>query len=107
MPLLVGHARSTENDTESQAWELELHEIGTQIQLAQSQSRNPLSSKLGLPRLYQQDEYHAIAVQLDSCLTKWEKGLPGNWQARNIQLMSDLAAQSKRYLLHIRYVICF
>jgi hypothetical protein len=84
------------------AWELELHEIGTQIQLAQVQSRNDLAAKLGLPRLYQQDEYHAIAVQLDGCLNKWEKSLPDDWKLEKVQMIRDRSARAEGYLLHFR-----
>ncbi len=45
---------------------LEFYEINIQIQLAQTQARNRLVARLGLPRLYQQDDYQTIAVQLDT-----------------------------------------
>jgi hypothetical protein len=80
----------------------ELHEIGNQIQLAQTQIRNCASSALGLPRLYQQDEYHAVAVQLDDCLNKWESALPEDWKAHNIRAVGDRKLVVERYLLHLR-----
>jgi hypothetical protein len=80
----------------------ELHEIGNQIQLAQTQIRNCASSALGLPRLYQQDEYHAVAVQLDDCLNKWESALPEDWKAQNIRAVGDRKLVVERYLLHLR-----
>lgn len=92
----------TDSGAEHHGWELELHEIGTQIQLAQSQSRNPLTTKLGLPRLYQHDEYHAIAVQLDGCLTRWECRLPDSWRVHNVHNIGDRSARVERYLLHFR-----
>ncbi|GFF55478.1 hypothetical protein IFM58399_10082 [Aspergillus lentulus] len=80
----------------------ELHEIGNQIQLAQTQTRNPLAARLGLPRLYQQDDYHAVAVQLDACLNKWENGLPSDWKLQNLGKVVDRASRAERYVLHLR-----
>jgi hypothetical protein len=81
---------------------LELHEIGNQIQLAQTQTRNSLAARLGLPRLYQQDEYHAVAVQLGACLNKWENDLPSDWKLQNLQKIVDRTSRAERYLLHLR-----
>ncbi|GIK05333.1 hypothetical protein Aspvir_009440 [Aspergillus viridinutans] len=78
----------------------ELHEIGNQIQLAQTQTRNALAARLGLPRLYQQDDYHAVAVQLDACLNKWENGLPSDWKLQNINKVVHRIS-----LLHSRNVL--
>ena len=80
----------------------ELHEIGNQIQLAQIQTRNNLAARLGLPRLYQQDEYHTVAVQLDACLNKWENGLPNDWKLPNLPNVVDRTSRAERYLLHLR-----
>jgi hypothetical protein len=80
----------------------ELHEIGNQIQLAQTQIRNRATFVLGLPRLYQQDEYHAVAVQLDACLNKWESSLPNDWKAHNLRVVGDRKPLVERYLLHLR-----
>ena len=81
---------------------LELHEIGNHIQLAQTQTRNDVTAKLGLPRLYQQYEYHTVAVQLDGCLNKWENGLPNDWKLQNLPKVVDRTARAGRYLLHLR-----
>jgi hypothetical protein len=83
---------------------LELHEIGNQIQLAQVQTRNRVASRLGLPRLYQQPEYHTVAVQLDTCLDDWENSLPIDWQFENLRNPGDRLVQAKAFLLHARYV---
>ncbi|KAF4231743.1 hypothetical protein CNMCM6805_010332 [Aspergillus fumigatiaffinis] len=80
----------------------ELHEIGNQIQLAQTQTRNPLAARLGLPRLYQQDDYNAVAVQLDACLNKWENGLPSDWKLQYLGEVVDRASRAERYVLHLR-----
>jgi hypothetical protein len=81
---------------------LELYEIGSQIQLAQTQTRNSLAARLGLPRLYQQDEYHAVAVQLDSCLNKWENNLLSDWKLQDLQNVVDRTSRVERYLLRLR-----
>jgi hypothetical protein len=81
---------------------VELHEIGNQIQLAQTQVRNRAASVVGLPRLYQQDEYHVVAVQLDACLDKWESALPDDWKAHNLSAVGDRKPLVERYLLHLR-----
>ncbi|EAW06502.1 putative transcription factor [Aspergillus clavatus NRRL 1] len=81
---------------------LELHEIGNQIQLAQTQTRNGLVARLRLPRLYQQDEYHAVAVQLDACLNRWEDSLPSDCRLQNLSQVVDRTARAERYLLHLR-----
>jgi hypothetical protein len=80
----------------------ELHEIGNQIQLAQTQIRNRPASVLGLPRLYQQDEYHVVAVQLNTCLDKWENTLPDDWKVHNLLAVGDRKPLVERYLLHLR-----
>lgn len=80
---------------------LELHEIGNQIQLAQTQTRNGLVAKLGLPRLYQ-DEYQTVAVQLDACLNRWEDNLPSDWKLQHLHKLPDRSARAERYLLHLR-----
>lgn len=85
-------------------WALDLHEIGNQIHLAQTQTQNSLAVRLGLPRLYQQDEYHAVAVQLDACLNKWENNLPSDWKLQNLQKVVDRTSRAERCLLHLRWV---
>lgn len=99
---LGGGCQSGARDVERLRWGLELHEICNQIQLAQTQTRNTLAARLGLPRLYQQDEYHAVAVQLDACLNKWEDGLPDSWKLQNLPKAVDRASRAERYLLHLR-----
>ena len=81
---------------------LGLQEIGNQIQLAQTQTRNSLAGKLGLPRLYHHDEYHAVAVQLDACLNNFENDLPSDWKLQNIQQVVDRRARADRYIFHLR-----
>lgn len=81
---------------------LELYEIGNQIQLAQTQTRNAFSAKLGLPHPYQQEQYHAVVVKLDACLDKWENKLPSHWKWQNLPQIIDRESRTHGYLLHTR-----
>ncbi|CRG86535.1 putative transcriptional regulatory protein C757,04 [Talaromyces islandicus] len=99
---LNGHHQQEERDAERLRRELEFHEIGNQIQLAQTQTRLGIATKLGLPRLYQQEEYHAVAVQLDACLNKWEINLPTHLRVQNIARIADKKTRTEGYLLHLR-----
>lgn len=81
---------------------LEIYEVGNQIQLAQTQTRNTFAAKLGLPRPYQQEQYHAVAMQLDACLDKWENKLPIYWKLQNLPQVVDRESRTHGYLLHIR-----
>lgn len=81
---------------------LELYEIGNQIQLAQTQSRNTFGVKWGLPRPYQQEQYHSVAVQLDACLDRWESKLPVHWKLENLPQVVDRVSRTHGYLLQIR-----
>lgn len=82
---------------------LELHEIGNQIQLAQTGAWSQLGPRLGLPQLYEQNEYHIVAVQLDECLSSWEKKLPDDWSLQSLQYCVDGGPfRAERYLTHLR-----
>jgi hypothetical protein len=94
--------RQGEAHAEQHALGMELHEIGNQILLAQTQTSNTLAARLGLPHLYQQDEYYAVAVQLDACLNKWEHNLPDNLKLQDLQNVIDRASRAKGYMLHLR-----
>ncbi|PYH90905.1 hypothetical protein BO71DRAFT_452448 [Aspergillus ellipticus CBS 707.79] len=89
-------------DTEYMTRGMELHEIGNQIQLAQTQTRSRPSARLGLPRLYQHDEYHAVAVQLDACLNQWEDSLPDGWKLHRLANAVDRTSRVEGYLLQLR-----
>ena len=80
---------------------LQLSEICSQIQLAQTNTRRDLASKLHLPRVSQHDEYHSIAVHLDGCLDKWEKELPHDFQLENVKRAGNRTTRAQRYLLHL------
>ncbi|KAJ5653214.1 hypothetical protein N7490_000217 [Penicillium lividum] len=89
-------------NTETFRWNLELHDIGNQIQLAQIQTGSTLAARSVTRRLGQQDEYHTAAVHLDSCLNEWEASLPSDFQLRHLKSLEDRTSQMERYLLHIR-----
>ncbi|KAL2834366.1 hypothetical protein BDW59DRAFT_137767 [Aspergillus cavernicola] len=86
------------------AWGLELHEIGNQIQLAQMQTRTSLAARFRPSVLSQQDEYYNMVLQLDACLHQWETSLPTEWQAQSLKLLVNRSSQAERYLLHLRYL---
>jgi hypothetical protein len=88
--------------TDSLVRSLELHEIGNQIQLAQTGAWSHVGPRLGLPQLYEQNDYHIVAVQLDECLSKWEKNLPGDWSSQNLQYCMDGPLRAELYLIHLR-----
>ncbi|KAI1622247.1 putative fungal-specific transcription factor [Exophiala viscosa] len=95
-------------DTDDFLRSAELHEIGNQIHLAQIQTQNSPGERLGLPRPYQQAEYHVTAVQLDHCLNRWEHGLPIDWKLESLQKVVDRTSRSRRYVLHVRPMLaCF
>jgi hypothetical protein len=81
---------------------LELHEIGNQIQLAQAGAYSHLGPRLWLRQLYEQNEYHIVAVQLDECLGKWERNLPEDWSLQSLQYCVDGPFRAERYLTHLR-----
>lgn len=81
---------------------LEIYEIGNQIQLAQTQTRNTFGTKLGLPRPYQQEQYHSVAVQLDACIDRWEDKFPTYWKLQNLPQVVDRVSRTHGYLLQIR-----
>ena len=64
--------------------------------------RNGMVSRLELPRVYQQDEYHAVAVQLDDCISKWMAGMPDDWKLENLPKVSSETYRAKAYFLHMR-----
>ncbi|KAJ5710584.1 hypothetical protein N7488_004740 [Penicillium malachiteum] len=88
--------------TEISYWNMELHEIGNRIQLAQVRTGNTLTARTVARAQGQQEEYHTAAVRLDSCLNEWEGSLPIDLQSQNINYLKDKTFQMERYLLHIR-----
>jgi hypothetical protein len=55
---------------------LELYEIANHMMQSQTATSKSLGDELGLPRLYQNDEYFATAVKLDASLQKFENTIP-------------------------------
>ncbi|PLB51374.1 putative fungal-specific transcription factor [Aspergillus steynii IBT 23096] len=93
------HSRGHEEDLTRA---MEFNEIAHQIQLAQTETRNPLAARLGLPRPYSQDNYHSVSTQLDACLSKLENGLHPDWRSDNLQNITNRASRAEAYLFHLR-----
>ncbi|KAJ5093203.1 hypothetical protein N7456_009064 [Penicillium angulare] len=102
IPSLKSFQLQEMRDVEIFQWGLELHEIGNQIQLAQVETGSTLAARSVARTLGQQEEYHTAAVHLDSCLNKWEMGLPSDFQLQNIKYLENRTRRMERYLLHIR-----
>ncbi|KAF4625816.1 hypothetical protein G7Y89_g12348 [Cudoniella acicularis] len=81
---------------------LELYEIANHIMLSQMPACGNLGDRLGLPRLYQNDEYFNTVLQLDACLNKWEKN---NHQLLTLEIPQgdvDVVLQIQGVILRLR-----
>ena len=83
---------------------LELYEICNHIVLSQVSVCNTFANRLGLPRLYENEDYFGIAVQLDNCLSRWEKDLPRLLRHGILEVGVDDALQRQRVMLRLRLV---
>jgi len=81
---------------------LEVYEIANHIILSQTPPENNFGDKLGLPRLYQNEDPFGTLVQLDACLDKWEKSLPQPLRLGTSQGNPDDASNRQGVLLHLR-----
>jgi hypothetical protein len=81
---------------------LELYEISNHIMLAQMPTWSSFSDSLGLPRLSQDAEYSSLVLQLDACLSKWEKNLPQNLRFDVSQSNADGVSHGQVVMLHLR-----
>jgi hypothetical protein len=81
---------------------LELYEITNHIMLSQTSSHNSIADRLGLPHLYQDEEYFSTATKLEASLNKWDKSLPRSLRLENSQgdVSDDLFKQ--RVILRLR-----
>jgi hypothetical protein len=78
---------------------LELYEIANHTMLSQLSACTSFSDRLGLPRLYQNEDDDTIAMKLDVCLRNWEKSLPPS-------LKFDAAESSEYGILERQRVMC-
>jgi hypothetical protein len=81
---------------------LELYEIINHIMLSQTSSHNSVAGRLGLPHLYQDEEYFSTAVKLEVVINKWDKSLPRSLRLDSSQgdVGDDLFKQ--RVILRLR-----
>jgi hypothetical protein len=81
---------------------LELYEITNHAMLSQTSSHHSLAVKLGLPHLYQDEEYFITAVKLEASINKWDKSLPRSLRLDSSQgdVGDDLLRQ--RVILRLR-----
>ncbi|KAL9064166.1 MAG: hypothetical protein Q9157_007932 [Trypethelium eluteriae] len=80
---------------------LELNELLGLITLSQVPSRSRLAEDLGLPRLYHIADLSA-SLQIDGCLSKWEKSLPPPAQLDPVQDDPDNGLSRQRILLRLQ-----
>jgi hypothetical protein len=81
---------------------LELYEICNHIMLSQVSACSVVANRLGLPRLYQHEDYFGTAVQLDNCLSRWEKELPRFLKHDFFQAEVEDTLQRQRVTLRLR-----
>lgn len=81
---------------------LELYEIANHIMLSQVSVSSNFADSLGLPRLYQKDEYFGTALQLDLCLNKWEKNIPPSLRPDIFRADADDVSHKQGVLLRLR-----
>ena len=81
---------------------LELYEITNHVMLSQMSSHNSVAARLGLPHLYQDEEYFSTAVKLEAAINKWDKSLPRSLRLDSFQgdVGDDLFKQ--RVILRLR-----
>ena len=83
---------------------LELYEIGNHIMLSQVSASCTITNRLGLPRLYQNENYFGTALKLDGCLDRWEKNLTPSLKYDIFQVGVDDTLQRQRVTLRLRLV---
>jgi hypothetical protein len=81
---------------------LELYEITNHVLLSQMSSHDSIAYRLGLPRLYQDEEYFSTATKLEASINKWDKNLPRSLRLDSSQgdVGDDLFKQ--RVILRLR-----
>ena len=81
---------------------LELYEIANHVMLSQVSACSSTTNRLGLPRLYENGDYFGTAVQLDNCISKWEKELPQLLKHDSFQVGVDDTLLRQRVMLRLR-----
>ena len=72
--------------------------------LSQVSASRSITNRLGLPRLYENEDYFGAALQLDGCLDRWEKNLSQSLRHDIFQVGVDDSLQRRRVALHLRSV---
>jgi hypothetical protein len=81
---------------------LELYEINNHIMLSQVCPSWSGANTLGLPCLYQDDKSFEIALQLDDCLDRWDRGLPSSFKYDPLKLDDNDTLQRQQVTLRLR-----
>lgn len=81
---------------------LELYEVSNHIMFSQPPACSSFGEGLGLPRLYQNEEYFGTVLQLDACLNKWEKSLPQSLRVDISQGGGDDVSHRQGVILRLR-----
>lgn len=82
----------------------ELYDIAHHIMLAQISTGSSLADRLGLERLYQNQEYPSVAVKLDACLSKWELEVPQSLKLEALRFDVQIVQYRQAVMLRLRYV---
>ncbi len=82
---------------------LEGYEITNHVMLSQLPPRSSLAEKLGLPRLYHNDEHYCnTAMKLDACVDRWHKSMPQPFRLEIAREGADRVAYVRAFLLRLR-----
>lgn len=81
---------------------LELYEISNHIMLSQSNSSSSSGERLGLHRLFRNDEYLSDVIHFDACLDRWEAGVPNMLRIEECRGDGDPDVYRQAAILHLR-----
>ncbi|PVH87582.1 hypothetical protein DL98DRAFT_581591 [Cadophora sp. DSE1049] len=81
---------------------LEIYEISNHTMLSQVSSNNTSEAGLGLPVLYKKDDYYANVMRFESCIERWQKGLPRSLAPVFEAASEDTPLTRQRTVLHLR-----
>lgn len=81
---------------------LELYEIAYHITLSQMPSANTFDGSLGLPQLYEKEDYYSNVVRFEACIEKWQKALPKTLTPDFDPANRDTPLNRQRTILHLR-----
>jgi len=70
--------------------------------LSQVSSSSTLEARLGLPTLYKKEDYYANVMRFESCLERWQKGLPRSLAPVFEAIIEDTPSIRQRTVLQLR-----